>query len=82
MKKTDFNMLKLSFNINIDIENSLRSISENVKLLNHFRNTDALTEVAKHLDDIDGTIESIVYSLCSDDSVSTFVDEIVDDQLK
>ena len=60
MKKKDFNDFKISLNLNIEIDNSLRRITEKIKLLSQLRKTDALSEVSKFLSETDQSIDSLI----------------------
>ena len=67
MKKSDFDMFKLSLNLNIEVDNSLRRISEKIKLLNHTRDTKNLSVVSNLLSNLDNQIDEVVSSSCSDE---------------
>ena len=57
MKKTDFENFKLSLNISIDIDSSLRHITEKIKLLSQMRNTTALEKISSILSIADSQID-------------------------
>ena len=67
MKKSDFDMFKLSLNLNIEVDNSLRRISEKIKLLNHTRDTKNLSLVSNLLSNLDNQIDEVVSNSCSDE---------------
>ena len=60
MKKTDFDTFKLSLNINIEVDNSIRKISEKIRLLNQLRNTKALSELSAKLYEVDTYLDSYI----------------------
>lgn len=60
MKKTDFDMLKLSLNVNIEVDNSIRKITEKVRLFNQLRNTKALSELSAKLSEVDTFLDSYI----------------------
>lgn len=67
MKKKDFTDFKISLNLNIEIDNSLRRITEKIKLLSQLRKTDALSEVSKFLSEADASIDSLInLDVCDD----------------
>lgn len=57
MKKTDYENFKLSLNISIDIDSSLRHITEKIKLLSQMRNTTALEKISSILSIADSQID-------------------------
>ena len=67
MKKSDFNMFKLTLNLNIEVDNSLRRISEKVRLLNQQRDISRLSEVSKLLSNIDLQIDEVINDVCEDE---------------
>lgn len=60
MKKTDFENFKLSLNISIDIDTSLRRITEKIKLLSQLRDNTSLEYVADFLRSTDYDIDQII----------------------
>lgn len=60
MKKTDFDMFKLSLNVNIEVDNSIRKITEKVRLFNQLRNTKALSELSTKLSEVDTFLDSYI----------------------
>lgn len=70
MKRNDYDNFKLQLNLNIEIDNSLRTISEKINLLRRLGRTDLLTSVSAILKDADGLVDnSINVSLDTPDHV-------------
>lgn len=67
MKKSDFMKFQAALNISIELDSSLRRISEKIKLLHQFKDVDALHEVAKLLTSCDQSVDNVVSNICSDD---------------
>ena len=67
MKKSDFNMFKLSLNLNIEVDNSMRRISEKIRLLNQTRDTKNLQVISTMLSTLDSQIDEVINSDCSDE---------------
>lgn len=67
MKKTDFNMFKVSLNLNIEIDNSMRRVSEKIRLLNQARDTKKLQVISTMLSNLDSQIDEVINSDCSDE---------------
>ena len=67
MKKSDFDMFKITLNHNIEVDNSLRRISEKIRLLNQQRYIDCLAEVSTLLFDVDSRIDEVINTVCEDE---------------
>lgn len=67
MKKSDFNMFKLSLNLNIEVENSMRRISEKIRLLNQHRDTTSLSRISSMLSNLDSQIDEVINDTCKDE---------------
>lgn len=67
MKKSDFNMFKLSLNLNIEVDNSLRRITEKIRLLNQTRDTKKLSVISTMLSNLDSQIDEVINTDCSDE---------------
>lgn len=67
MKKSDFNNFKLSLNLNIEIDSSLRRVSEKIRLLNQTRDTKNLQVISTMLSNLDSQIDEVINSDCSDE---------------
>lgn len=67
MKKSDFNMFKISLNLNIEVDNSLRRISEKVRLLNQQRDNTSLGVVSTLLSNLDSQIDEVISNSCKDE---------------
>lgn len=67
MKKTEFESHMCSLNLNIEVDNSMRRISEIVRLLNIKRDTLTLSVVSKLLSDLDVRIEEIISNTFKDE---------------
>lgn len=68
MKKNDFKQFNISLNLNIEIDNSLRRITEKIKLLSQLRNTETLQYVSQYLSDTDTSIDHLINEVCEDES--------------
>lgn len=68
MKKTDFDMFKVSLNLNIEIDNSLRRITEKIKLLSQMRDSESLRYVSQFLADTDSEIDNLIDTICKDEA--------------
>lgn len=67
MKKSDFDTFKVSLNVNIEVDNSIRRISEKVRLLNQLRDTKNLSVVSSLLSNLDNQIDEVVSNSCTDE---------------
>lgn len=68
MKKSDFNMFKVSLNLNIEVDNFMRRISEKIRLINQQRDTDSLRSAVVLLRSIDEDIDKLINDkLCKDE---------------
>ena len=67
MKKSDFDTFKVSLNVNIEVDNSIRRISEKVRLLNQLRDTKNLSVVSSLLSNLDNQIDEVVANSCTDE---------------
>lgn len=67
MKKSDFNNFKLSLNLNIEIDSSMRRVSEKIRLLNQTRDTKNLQVISTMLSNLDSQIDEVINSDCSDE---------------
>lgn len=67
MKKKDFNDFKVSLNVSIEIDSSLRRISEKIKLLHQMRDVESLRYVADFLRSTDGDIDELISQNLPDD---------------
>lgn len=60
MKKKDFADFKVTLNIQIEIDSSIRRIGEKIALLTKLRKTDELAKVSELLSMIDYRIDEVV----------------------
>lgn len=67
MKKKDFNDFKISLNLSIDIDASLRRITEKIKLLHQMRDPESLRCVSDFLRATDGDIDELISNKLPDD---------------
>lgn len=67
MKTTDFTDFKISLNLNIEIDNNLRRITEKIKLLSSFRSPELLNKVVEYLSAADFDLDCLIEKQCKDD---------------
>lgn len=68
MKKSDFENFKVSLDLTIEIDCSLRRITEKLKLIAQSRNNDLLCNVIDFLGDANDKLDSIITdNICSDE---------------
>lgn len=68
MKKSDFNTFKISLNLNIEVDNYLRRISEKIRLINQQRDVDSLRYVVDFLRSTDVDIDNLINDqICRDE---------------
>lgn len=68
MKKSDFNTFKISLNLNIEVDNYLRRISEKIRLINQQRDVESLRYVVDFLRSTDEDIDTIINDqICRDE---------------
>lgn len=67
MKKTEFESHMYSLNLNIEVDNSMRRISEKVRLLNIQRDTFTLSAVVNLLSNLDHKIEEVISNTFKDE---------------
>ena len=67
MKKKDFNDFKVSLNLSVEIDASLRRITEKIKLLHQLRDSESLRYVLDFLRSTDGDIDELISNNLKDD---------------
>lgn len=69
MKTKDFENFKISLNLNIEVDSSLRRITEKIKIIAQHRDPDLLRNVVNHLSLTDKALDSVITSnICDDEN--------------
>lgn len=68
MKTSDFENFKISLNLNIEVDASLRRITEKIKIIAQQRDPSLLDAVVTYLRDADASLDSVITNcICNDE---------------